>query len=62
MPKQASGGSRLKASGRKPVLLGLTPSEHSKVRRAAKIERRPMTQFLLRYGLAAAEKILSKNA
>lgn len=56
--KPASGGARLIASGRRPVLLGLTADQHATIETAAKAERRPVTQFLLHHGLAAAEKIL----
>lgn len=60
-PTQASGGSRLVASGKKPVLLGLTPEDHAKASEAAQLERRPLTQFFIHHGLVAAEKILAKK-
>ena len=56
--RPASGGKRLTASGRKPVLLGLTPEQHATLKAAAQKDGRPMTQFALRAALAAAEKIL----
>jgi len=61
MKKQASGGARLRAAGKRAVLLGLTPEQHTKIREAAEIDRRPVTQFLTFHGLAAAEKILKKT-
>lgn len=60
--KQASGGARLKASGKRPVLLGLSSDDHAKLLAAAESEHRPLTQFLVHHGLVAAEKILNKNA
>lgn len=57
---QASGGARLKAAGRHPVLLGLTPEQRAKIQAAAAADNRPVTQFLVHHGLAAAEKILEK--
>lgn len=59
--KQASGGKRLAAKGRKPVLLALTPEQHATLFAAAALDNRRATQFLIHYGLAAAGKILSKN-
>ncbi len=60
-PKQASGGARLAASGKKPITLGVTTEEHAELMEAAAQDRRPLTQFLLLHGLAAARKILSKK-
>ncbi len=58
--KQASGGARLKASGKHPVLVGFNDDQFALLREAAKADGRPMTQFLMFHGLAAAEKILKK--
>ena len=55
-----SGGARLVASGKKPVLLGLDPADHLLLSRAANAERRPLTQFLLWYGLQAAKRVVSQ--
>lgn len=57
---QKSGGARLVESGKKPILLGPTKSEHEILKSAAEKEGRPVTQFLLFHGLKAAKKILSK--
>jgi hypothetical protein len=56
----ASGGARLRASGKKAVLLGLTQDQYDDIFAAAKIDGRYATQFLTHYGLAAAKKILGK--
>ena len=60
--KQASGGARLKAAGKHPVLLGLLPDQAEKIRAAAEADGRPLTQFFIFHGLAAAEKILKNIA
>jgi len=60
--KQTSGGARLKASGKVPVLLGLLPEEAEEIRAAAKLDGRPVTQFLTYHGLAAAKKIRKKSS
>jgi uncharacterized protein (DUF1778 family) len=59
--RQRSGGARLLASGRRPVTLGVEPSDHDTLRKAAQLDRRPITQFLIHYGLVAAKKILEKS-
>lgn len=59
--KQASGGARLKASGRVPVLLGLLPDQAETIRAAAAADGRPVTQFLVHYGLETAKRILRKS-
>ena len=58
--KRISGGGQLARSGKKPVLLGLTEEQHATLRDAAAADGRPMTQFLVFHGLAAAKKILEK--
>ncbi len=60
--KRPSGGAQLALSGKRPVLIGLTPAQHQKIRDAADADGRPMTQFLTYHGLVAAEKILKKAA
>lgn len=59
--RQASGGRRLVASGRRPVTLGILPEDHDLLRQAAEIDRRPLTQFLIYHGLVTARKILEKS-
>ena len=56
--KQESGGARLMRSGKKPVTLGLHKKVHATIKRAAKVDGRPVTQFLEFHGLQAAERIL----
>ena len=60
--KPMSGGARIKASGKSPMLLGVLPEQKDILRKAAAIDGRPMTQFLLFHALAAAKKILEKSA
>lgn len=57
-----SGGARMKAAGKSPILLGVTPEEKQLIQKAADLERRRMTEFLLFHGLAAARKIISKSS
>lgn len=59
--KQTSGGARLVASGKSPILLGVTGAEKKILKKAADIEKRPMTQFLLFHGIMAARKIIEKS-
>lgn len=59
--KQASGGARLIASGKRPVTLGVPPDDHAILAEAAKLDGRPLTQFVLHYALAAAKKKLEKS-
>lgn len=56
--KPISGGARLVQSGKHPVLLGLTPEQRDIIGRAAKEDGRPLTQFFIHHGLAAAKRIL----
>jgi hypothetical protein len=60
--KLLSGGKRLGLSGRKAVLIGLKPDDHEKIRAAAELDRRPMTQYMIVASLAASEKKLGKEA
>lgn len=59
--KQASGGARLVAAGRKPMSLGWLPEDHAAIAAAAREERLPMTAFVIRASLDAARKILSRR-
>jgi hypothetical protein len=59
--KQRSGGARLVASGKKPMLLGLTPEQHEEIRLAALSEERPMTQYVIHHVVAFARKNNEKN-
>lgn len=59
--KPPSGGARLTAAGKTPVLLGLLPEQRETLLAAAAAECRPLTQFLIFHGLEAAKKILKKS-
>lgn len=58
--KQSSGGRRLLESGKRPILLGVQVGDHEFLQRAAGIERRPVTQFVLHHALQAAHKLLGE--
>jgi hypothetical protein len=60
-PKQASGGARLKASGRHPVLIGFLPDELADLRAAAEKDGRSVTQFVRHHILTVARKKLGKS-
>lgn len=57
--KQLSGGAKLKASGRKAILLGVTPEQFDTFKLAASLEMRPVSQFVTFYALQAAEKVIA---
>jgi uncharacterized protein (DUF1778 family) len=56
--KTKSGGAKLIESGKRAVLLGVEPGDHWILSTASKIEKRPVTQFLIYHALAAARKII----
>ena len=49
--KQLSGGAKMKASGKKAILLGVTPEQFDKIKLAASLEMRPVTQFVMFYSV-----------
>ncbi len=57
--KQMSGGAKLKASGKRAILLGVTPEQFEKLKFAASLEMRPVTQFVTFYAVQAADRIIS---
>lgn len=59
--KPLSGGARLKASGKRAMLIGWPKDGARKIEAAAKAEGRPMAQFVMHHALMAAEKILSES-
>lgn len=59
--KQASGGKRLGASGKKPILLGATREEWAVIHTVAKHERRPMTQYILHHIMELAAKTIAEK-
>jgi uncharacterized protein (DUF1778 family) len=54
-----SGGAKLKASGRKAILLGVTPEQFDKIKLAASLEMRPVTQFVTFYTVKAADAVIA---
>jgi uncharacterized protein (DUF1778 family) len=58
--KQLSGGAKMKASGKKPILLGVTPEQFDKIKLAASLEMRPVSQFVTFYAVKAAEAVIAK--
>ena len=58
--KQLSGGAKMKASGKKAILLGVTPEQFDKIKLAASLEMRPVTQFVTFYTVKAAEAVIAK--
>ncbi len=58
--KKKSGGARMRASGRSLVWVTLDDEQKQQVRTAAGFAGKPMSQFLIDAGLAAARKILDK--
>lgn len=63
MPKrnpQPSGGARLSASGKKPMLIGWSEADHELIRQAAARQRCPMTSFVMLAAVEKAAKVLAK--
>lgn len=58
---QASGGARLKAYGKRAVLLGIFHEEYAMIQEAAQIDGRPVTQFYMFHTREAAKAILKKS-
>jgi uncharacterized protein (DUF1778 family) len=56
-----SGAAKMKAAGRRGILLSVTPEQHTLLARAAFVELRPLSQFLLFHGVAAAKTSLEKE-
>jgi len=57
--KQLSGAKKMKAYGKKAILLGVLPEQHERLKCAAAVELRPVSQFIIFHAMAAAEKALS---
>jgi len=60
--KKPSAGARIKAQGKSLVWVTFDRADKAKVRAAAGIAGKPMSQFLAEHGIMAAEKILEKFA
>lgn len=59
--KPLSGTARMKARGLKGFSLAMTPQQKELLEKAATLDGRSLTQFLIYHGLRQAEKIISKN-
>ena len=60
--KQLSGGAKLKAYGKKPILLGVKPEVWEFLKKAALKELRPLTQFILYHACQAASRTLAQES
>ena len=58
LKKPLSGGAKLKAAGRRAVMLGLSPDVHAVLSQAAAIEMRPLSQFIIFYAIGAANEVI----
>jgi uncharacterized protein (DUF1778 family) len=56
--KQKSGGAKLKAAGKKAILLGVTHEQWEQLKHAAMMELRPVTQFVVYHALRKALDLL----
>ena len=61
MPRKKPALSWIQKTGRSLIGATFSREEKAKIRSAAAIEGVPMSQFLIRHGLAAADKILSEK-
>jgi uncharacterized protein (DUF1778 family) len=59
--KQLSGGAKMKAAGRKPILLGVTPEQLERLREAAALELRPVSQFVVYHAMRAADLVVAQG-
>lgn len=59
--KPTSGGGRMRAAGKKPMLLGWLPEQLEGVRQAAAAEGIYPTQYVMRAALREAEEFLRKR-
>lgn len=48
----------MKAAGKKPILLGVSPEQHLRLKQASEREMRPLSQFIVYYALQAADEVL----
>lgn len=55
--KQLSGAQKLKAYGRRAIMLAVVPEDYSALKAAADAERRPLSQYVLYYAIQAAKKL-----
>lgn len=59
--KQLSGAQKLKAYGKKAIMLGVTAEVWQTLKRAADAEERPLSQFIIFYARRAALARLSSE-
>lgn len=59
--KPPSGTARQKAKGLKGFSLYLSDEQKETLKKAAKLDGRSMTQFLIYHGIKEASRIISKN-
>ena len=59
-PKRPSAGARIRDNGRSLIWVTLDAAQKDRVRLAAAAEGLPMSRFLERAGLAAADVVLAK--
>jgi hypothetical protein len=57
--KPMSGAAKMKAAGRKAIMLGVPPDQFDKLKLAASLEMRPVSQFVMFHAVQAAEKIIA---
>jgi uncharacterized protein (DUF1778 family) len=50
----------MKAAGKKAILLGITPEQFDKIKLAASLEMRPVTQFVTFSAIKAADAVIAK--
>jgi uncharacterized protein (DUF1778 family) len=55
--KQLSGSAKMKALGKKPILLWVTPEQMEQLQKAAALQMRPVSQFVAYHTLQAAVKV-----
>lgn len=60
--KRASGGARMVAAGKKPMLLGWGPEYADLIERAANAQGLRMTEFVMAAALAAARDVLEAKS
>ncbi len=58
--KQASGGARMMATGKKPLLLFLTVEQHALIKRVADHLNEPMTRFVINQALYYGRQLDAK--
>jgi uncharacterized protein (DUF1778 family) len=59
--KKKAGATAMRERGRRPSQLWYAPEDYDQVQRAARIVRRPMTQFAILAALAEARRVLADN-